>query len=218
MKSANKPRVEGSTEHLNTTEERRFNLTGLEDIGRSIIPVPFYTFVQPSSKKAFLPNGERAQNGTFLMKDVREVVKSLRVVILRAKRATRIENNDLGQPEKVVSLQVLGINLERQRPFILSVPVTSFSAFGALFEDMERRKAKSAWDYPAYLTSTEVSRPKETPQGIKNVNYWVIDASLEPKELPEKDKQIAYDAYIDFASKLDRDGEDDDALAEIAGK
>jgi hypothetical protein len=214
----NAPRVEGSTEKI--TEKlpvRTFSLIGLEDVPRSIIPVPYYKFVHPQTEKAFLPDGTRAENGSFLMPDIREAVTELRIVVLRAKRATRVQQQEDGTIEKVVSLQILGINLERQRPFILSVPVTSFGAFGAIFEEMELKKFAAPWDYPVYITSSEVKKPKETSRGMENVTYWVVEASLEPKALDEKSKEIAAEMYQDFAAKLDREESEDD-LIEMAGK
>lgn len=206
------PRVEHSTENLvEKLPVRTFNLTGLEDIARSIIPVPFYKFIQPSTEKAFLPDGTRAEDGTFLMTDIRQAVDELHVVILRAKRAVRMQNG-----EKVVSLKILGINLERQRPFILSVPVTSFGALGKVFEDMELKGAVNVWDYAVYLASEDVTRSVETNEGIKPVTYSIVNASLEGA-LSEETKQTAKETYQDFAEKLDRD-EDEDALEELAGK
>lgn len=213
-----KPKVEGSTEKLpKQPTERKFKLRGLEDVPRSIIPVPFYKFVQPNTDKAFLPDGKRADNGNFLMPDIRKEVDELRIVILRAKRSVRMQKNDYGQVEKVVSLQILGINLDRQKPFILGVPVTSFSAFGKIFEELEERGAKNAWDYPVYISAFEEEKPKETPQGVRNVSYWVIEATLEQEELADEDKKIASEMFEDFAGKLDRE-EDEDDLAELAGK
>lgn len=214
----NKPHIEGSTETLKKKPAvRTFSLTGLEDVPRSIIPVPYYKFVHPQTEKAYLPDGTRAANGSFLMPDIRKAVTELRIVILRAKRATRTQQQEDGKIEKVVSLQILGINLERQRPFILSVPVTSFATFGAIFEELETRGAENAWDYPVYITSSEVDKPKDTATGFRNVTYWVVDAHLEPNQISEEDKQIAADAYADFAEKLDREESEDD-LTEIAGK
>ena len=216
MNNQNAPRVESSTENLIAEQTARtFNLAGLEDIARSIIPVPYYKFVQPSTEKAFLPDGTRAEDGSFLMPDVREAAKELMVVILRAKRATRMQNG-----EKVVSLKILGINLERMRPFILSVPVTSFSALGKVFEEMELAGAVSVWDYPIHLASEEVNRNVETDQGIRPVTYNIVKADLVPVRLDDKGRQIAKETYQDFAEKLDReeDDEEKDGLAEIAGK
>lgn len=212
------PHIERSVETLKEKPQARsFSLTGLEDVPRSIIPVPFYKFVHPQTEKAFLPNGQRAENGSFLMPDVRQAVTELRIVILRAKRAKRVQRQEDGTIESVVSLQILGINLDRQRPFILSVPVTSFATFGAIFEELEARNAENAWDYPVYLTSSQVDKPKETSEGFQNVTYWVVEAHLEPTALADADKQIAAEAYQDFAEKLDRDESEDD-LTEIAGK
>lgn len=214
MNNQNAPRVESSTENIQVKQPvRTFNLTGLEDIARSIIPVPYYKFVQPSTEKAFLPDGTRAADGSFLMPDIRKAVDELSVVILRAKRATRIQNG-----EKVVSLKILGINLERQRPFILSVPVTSFGALGSVFEEMELAGAVNVWDYTVSLKSEDISRQVETDTGLQNVNYSIVKAMLGVK-LDEPTRQIAKETYQDFAEKLDREEDDDeDALAEIAGK
>jgi hypothetical protein len=217
-KKANAPHVEGSTEVLNQKQQvRTFLLTGLEDVPRSIIPVPFYKFVHPQTEKATLPDGKRAANGSFLMPDIRQAVNELRIVILRAKRSVRVQRQEDGRIEKVVSLQILAINLERQKPFILSVPITSFSAFGKIFEELETKGAKNAWDYPVYISSAEVEKPKETAQGLRNVTYWVVEAHLEPTPLSDEDKQTAFESYLDFAPKLDREENEDD-LVEIAGK
>lgn len=213
MPNQNAPRVESSTETLPIKpQSRAFNLTGLEDVPRSIIPVTFYKFVQPSSEKVILPNGERAHNGSFLMPDIREAVNDLHVIILRAKRATRIVND-----EKVVSLKILAINLARQKPFILSVPITSFGALGKVFEEMElTHKALNIWDYAVHLEGEEITKVKDTDEGRRPVTYSVINATIEGP-VTEPDRETAHGAYQDFAEKLDRD-EDEDDLAELAGK
>lgn len=214
----NAPHVEGSTEVLNQKPPiRTFSLTGLEEVPRSIIPVPFYKFVHPQTEKATLPNGQRAENGSFLMPDVRQAVKELSIIILRAKRSVRVQQQEGGRIEQVVSLQILGINIERKKPFILSVPITSFSAFGKVFEELENRGAKNAWDYPVHISSSEVEKPKETAQGLRSVTYWVVEAVLDQNKLNEENSMIAEQAYIDFAPKLDR-AENEDDLVEMAGK
>lgn len=211
------PHIEPSTENLLTPQlPRPFSLKGLEDIPRSIIPVTFYKFVQPHTEKAYLPNGQRASNGNFLMSDVRESVSELNIVILRAKRATRIQyTNNI--PEKVVSLKILGINVARQKPFILSVPITSFGSLGQVFEELESRGATNAWDYGVTLTSTEINKQKTTPEGVKNVTYFVINAIVNNRPLTEEAKKVASECYQDFAAKLDT-SEEVDELEEIAGK
>lgn len=211
------PHIEGSTEKAEQQTNRTFSITGLEDVPRSIIPVPFYKFVHPNTEKAYLPSGKRAENGTFLMPDSREATKELKIIILRAKRATRTQQQEDGKIEKVVSLRILGININKNRPFILSVPITSFSAFGQVFNTLEELEAKNAWDYPVILTSAEVVKPKETADGFRNVNYWVVEARIVRIKLTEKQSRIAQQAYNDFASKLDREESEDD-LVEMAGK
>jgi len=212
MNNQNAPRVESSTENITVKQPvRNFNLTGLEDIARSIIPVPYYKFIQPSTEKAFLPDGSRADDGSFLMPDIRKAVKELAVIILRAKRSTRIQNG-----EKVVSLKLLAINLDRQRPFIISIPVTSFGALGKVFEKMELAGAVNVWDYGVMLEGEVVTKNIETDRGLEPKTFAVVNAKLDIS-IDEKTRQIAEETYQDFAEKLDREDEDD-ALAEIAGK
>ena len=206
--------VEHSTDQLKDLKPRNFSLNGLEDLPRSIIPVPYYTFVQPSSKKVTLPDGTRAENGTFLMNDIRQTAHELAFIILRAKRQVRQQLNDQNVLEDVVSLQVLGFNLERKKPFILGVPVTSFAALGKVFEELEERQASSVWDYAVYLTSEEIKKTKKIAGQPQQVNYWVIEAEV-GEALDDEKKKIAEQLFNDFGGKLDRDDDEDD-LEEMA--
>lgn len=210
-------RVEGSTENLQPKTERTFNINGLHDVPRSIIPVPYYKLVQPNSTKITLPDGKPAPHGVFLMQDVRKTVDKLEFLIIRAKRQTREQRNDLGEIEKVVSLNVLGLNMANNRPFILSVPLTSFSAFGKIFKELEEAEASNAWDYVVSATTLEKNQEKKTVSGLKQVSYWVVELEILGKANKELN-ELAKDFYTDFAAKLDRNEEDDDDLAELAGK
>jgi len=206
------PRVERSVDPAMPESTRTIKgIEGLEDVPRSFIHVPYYSLVQPESSKAILPDGKRSPNGSFLMTDVRKVVDELRFVILRAKRQTRV----LGG-EKIVSLNVLGFNLERKTPFILSVPVTSFSAFGRYFAHLQEVGAKTTWEYIVDATPEEVSDKKQTDKGIRDVTWWVIRLDIEAVA-DDKLKALAKELYEDYGEKLDRNDEDDD-LSAIAGK
>jgi hypothetical protein len=211
-----KLRVEGSTENLPDRPERTFGINGLQDVPRSIIPVPFYKLVQPNSTSVFLPDGKRAPDGVFLMCDVRKTVDELEFLILRAKRQTREQKNDTGYLEKVVSLNVLGLNLVNKKPFILSVPITSFSAFGQIFEQLEEQGAVNAWDFSVEATTFEKNEEKTVGGLPKPVNYWVVELELLGQPDAETAK-LAQDYYDDFAVKLDRNDDEDD-LEAIAGK
>lgn len=211
-----KLRVEGSTENLADRPEKTFEINGLKDIPRSIIPVPYYKLVQPNSTKAFLPNGQRATDGAFLMQDVRKTVDKIEFLIIRAKRQTREQKNDAGTLEKVVSLNVLGLNMANNKPFILSVPITSFSAFGKIFEELEESQVDNAWDCSISATTFEKEEEKHTATGLKIVNYWVIELEVIGQATPEL-KELAQEYYDVFAAKLDRN-EDEDDLADMAGK
>lgn len=212
-----KPRIERSVEKLGDSyQERTFGINGLKDVPRSIIPVPFYKLVQSNSSNVILPNGQRAPSGVFLMQDSRKTTSELKFIIVRAKRQTREQRNDFNELEKIVSLNVLGINLENKKPFILSVPLTSFSAFGMVFDELEGRKAINAWDYEITATTLEKHEEKETPRGQKQVDYWVTQLQIGSPSDPFM-ASLARDCYDDFAIKLDRN-EDEDDIASIAGK
>ena len=215
----NKPRVEGSTESLTDLQpDKPFNISGLEEIKRSIIPVPFYRLVQPTSEKVFLPDGKRAENGTFLKQDERKTTDELRFIILRAKRQVREQENEISGIEKVVSLNILGIDLDRARPFILSVPVTSFGAFGRVFADLELRNAKNAWDYPVYADTVEIVKDKNINGEVKQVRYWVIEAEIYGEKITGKQAEIAKGCYEDFAERLDRNIDPDNDFAALGGR
>lgn len=212
----NTPKIEGSTETLNEPAEITFGINGLKSIPRSIIPVPFYKLVQPTSTSVFLPDGSRAPHGAFLMGDVRKTTDKLEFLILRAKRQTREQRNEYNQVEKIVSLNVLGLNLDNNKPFILSVPITSFSAFGKIFEELEEKQAENAWDYSVSATTFEKDEEKIVNGKPKLVNYWVIELEILGQPTPEL-AELAQEYYDVFASKLDRN-EDEDDLDSIAGK
>lgn len=208
-----KPHVERSVDPAMPESTRTIKgIEGLQDVPRSIIPVPFYVLVQPESSKVILPDGKRAPNGTFLMSDIRLTANELNFILLRAKRQTRIIDD-----EKVVSLNVLGYNLERKKPFILGVPVTSFGEFGKFFETLAERGASKAWEYPVLAEIEEMVDKKQTKQGIKDVTWYVIRLTVSAKKVDEELYQLGQELYWDFGEKLDRN-EDDDDLAAIAGK
>lgn len=196
-----KPRIEGSTENLVHGKVRNIKgIKGLKDIPVSIIPIPFYTLVQPESSKAFLPSGQRAENGTFLMTDIRHVARKLDFLILRAKRQVRFIDG-----KQTVSLNVLAYDLFRSKTFILSVPVTSFSEFGRFFDELQDLGAKSVWEYPIEATTKEVVDIKDTDEGKKEVTWYIIQLKIAG---PKTDRQLMRTAsklYLDFGKKLDND-------------
>lgn len=213
----NKPRVEGSTENIMPENERKIEgVEGLQDVPHSIIPVPYYTLVQPESTKVTLPDGKRAPDGSFLMNDVRKAVGSLRFIVLRAKRQTRMLPSGFGGEDKVVSLNILGYNLDRQKPFILNVPVTSFSAFGKFFDYLVDKKATKAWQYAVEATTEEVEGKKQTGEGLKLVQWWVVRLDPQVTQVTKKTQELGQQLYYDYADRLDRN--DDDELESIAGK
>jgi hypothetical protein len=212
-----KPKVERSVDPAMPENVRKIEgIEGLEDVPHSIIPVPYYTLVQPESTNAFLPDGKRAPDGVFLMQDSRKTTSSIDFVILRAKRQTRMIDNGFGGEDKVVSLNVLGLNLDRMKPFIINVSVTSFSAFGKFFDYLSDQKATKAWEYAVTATVEEADGKKQTSEGLKHVTWYVVRLSV-GKKTNKSTMAVAERMYGDYGHKLDFNESNED-LESMAGK
>ena len=194
-------KVEGSTELAKNT--KTMEVSGLEEIPTSMIPVPFYKLVQPGSTNVSLADGKDALTGTFLMSDLGESTEQLRFLILRAKRQVREFQDDYGNSKKALTIGILGLNLDRMSPFILNVSVASFSAFGQLMAQVKERKMKHAWDFPVTATTEKVETEKQTERGVQKVKFWVINFALGKEALTKEEKTAAEGAYLEFAASLD---------------
>ncbi len=179
-------------------------VAGLEDVPMSIIPVPFYKLVQPGSTNTTKSDGVEATPGNFLMGDNGEETEKLSFLLLRAKRQTRTFTGDDGQPTQSVTMAVLGLNLTRMTPFILSVPVSSFYNFGQLMAAYKERAVAHAWDYPVVATTEKQEQEKDTARGRQKVKYWTISFNLEKEPVTPEVMQKAQTAYEEYAASLDR--------------
>ncbi len=202
-------KVEKHTD-LAKTSERMMAVEGLEDIPVSMIPVPIYKLVQPGSTKISMADGEDAPVGSILMKDKGEAVTSLKFLLLRAKRQIRNFTDKDGEEKQSPVIAVLGLNLERGTPFVLSLSVASFSPFGQLMSQMKDAKVSKAWEYPVMITSEKQEMEKDTDSGRKMVKYWILNFVLGKTKTTEEDLKTAQLAYEEFAMSLDRGQVDED--------
>lgn len=196
--------VESSKSVLAPSQNSNMSVVGLEDIPNSLIPVPFYKLVQPGSTKTSMSDGNDAPVGTILMGDSGQAVQNLRFLLLRAKRQHREFRGDDGQMQRSTSIGILGINLDRLTPFMLSVSVASFSNFGQLMAQIKENKLVHAWDRAINITTEKQEMEKDTPRGRQTVKFWIMKFALDSKELTETETSLAEMAYKEYASSLDR--------------
>lgn len=200
-------KVESSSE-LATNAKKTMDVMGLEDVPTSMIPVPFYKLVQPGSTNVTMTDGQEAPAGTFLMGDLGESAQELKFLLLRAKRQHREFKDDNGVMQSSPSMGVLGLNISRMTPFILGVPVSSWSNFGQLMAQIKERKMEHAWDFPITATTEKQEVEKETTRGRQKVKYWTIKFSLAKEALSAEEMQAAQQAYQEYATSLDKGQEE----------
>ncbi len=192
-------------DELAKSAPRMMAVAGLEDIPTSMIPVPIYKLVQPGSTNTAMADGKDAPIGTILMKDNSEAVETLKFLLIRAKRQTRTFVDDDGVEQQSPVIAVLGLNIDRDlSPFVLSLPVSSFSTFGQLMAQIKDAKATSAWEYPIKITSEKKEMEKNTTSGRKMVKFYVLNFALGKTATSEEDIKTAQLAYDEFAASLDR--------------
>lgn len=196
-------RVERSGELLKNNGST-MAVAGLEDVPTSMIPVPFYKLVQPGSTGITKSDGTDAVAGNFFMGDTADEISSLRFLLLRAKRQTRQIIDDNGNPQQTLTMAVLGLNLTSMTPFILSVPVSSFTNFGTLLGQYKARKVQRAWDFPITATTEKQEVQKQTTRGLQMTKFWTINFLLENEPVSQDELALAEGAYREFAAKLDR--------------
>lgn len=194
-------KVDGSSEVA--VVQKTMTIQGLEEVPTNIIPVPFYKLVQPGSTNISLTDGNDAPVGSIFMKDAGTATSNLQFALLRAKRLSREITNEQGEIVKTISMGVLGINLETFSPFILNVPVSSFSNFGVLMKQLKDKKVTRAWEYAITVSSQKVEKQKNTGKGMQTVKYYVLNFQVNEK-LEEEALALVSDAYEEFAGVLDR--------------
>lgn len=175
-------------------------IKGLEEVPTNIIPLPFYKVVQYSTTEATLANGKEAEPGTFYRNDVQSSMEELEFALVRAKRQVREFEDNPGESKRVVQIAILGMNLSNFQPFVLTVPVTSFSNFGRMMAKLKELKASAAWEY-------KITAKTEKTVNKKNQKYFIVNFEVGEK-FDEDTIALLSDAYNEFAASLDREGDE----------
>lgn len=196
------PKVEGSKEM--TLPQKGVDIVGLQDVPTSIIPIPFYKLVQPGSTGVTLNNGQEAEPGTIFMRDSRMAVKALEFYLLRAKRQVSNMPRDDGSINRVVRIGVLGVTKDEYSPFIMSVPVSSFSSFGSMIKQLQDKKAKKAWEYFITATTEKIETQKMVQGSPKMVKFHVFNFAVNEHKIDKKDVVALEKVYRKLGGSLDR--------------
>ena len=154
-----------------------------------------------------MADGTDASPGTIFMMDSGDAQDTLKFALLRAKRLNREFTNDQGELVRTTTIGILGINIANFTPFILNVPVSSFSNFGRLIKQLKDKKAEFAWKFPIMATSEKQEQLKQTTRGQQMVKYFTLNFQVGTKPFSEDEASLLSDAYEEFASSLDRTGE-----------
>jgi len=213
------PKVEGSTEIA--LPQRGVDIVGLQDVPTSIIPIPFYKLVQPGSTGVTLNNGKEAEVGTIFMRDSKMAVASLEFYLLRAKRQVSNMTRDDGSIARVVRIGVLGVTKDEYSPFIMSVPVSSFSSFGSMVKQLQDKKVVNSWEYSITATTEKIETQKMVQGSPKMVKFYVFNFAVSKDKIDKKVVAALEETYRKLGGSLDRGddigngGTEVDEVAEI---
>src|SRR5581483_10112539 len=157
-------------------------IQGLEGVPASILPIPFVKLVQGTSKKIELEDGKDAPVGSFyftdLQKDFEREVNGVMTMV----------------PTK--QLLLLGIALDRQKLFILTLSVMSFSNFGRLISKFKDVKVSATWEYEIKATAEKM----ENKKGKFQIANFQIGRKLTEEEIG----QMAQ-TYAEYGGVLERE-------------
>lgn len=176
------------------------DITGLEDVPASIIPLPYVRLVQPTSTKIQLDSGEDAAVGTFYFNDTQRAEVSISMAILKAKHGqVTYERN--GEPVHTSKLAVLGYDLLTNKLFILSLSVMSFSNFGKLVAQMKEKAITQTWTHEIIVSSEK----QENEKGKYYVAKFEIGQPVQVDKKAELDKlQAQYEGVLERRNEEDQ--------------
>lgn len=196
-------RVEDSKSTLSV--RNTMNIKGLEDVPTSMMPIPYYKLVQPSSTNIELADGSEAPAGSIYMNDTKTATQKLRFCLLRAKRQKQEFTDDDGNQGFVVKMGLLGMNLDLTTPFILSLSKSSFGSFGWLMKQLNDLDAQFAWSHAINATFERMESQVMVKGRMQTVKYYVAKFEVE-KELMDKNMvELMNNAYVEFGGGLDRE-------------
>lgn len=134
-------------------------IQGLEDVPSSILPIPYLRLIQPSSQKTETSKGKEAVAGTFYFNDTKTEYESVTFALIKAKYGMQSFERD-GEMKESVKLALLGMTLDTNKLFIITLSVMSFTSFGSLVAQMKEAKMKSTWEKAITVTSEKQENDK----------------------------------------------------------
>lgn len=188
---------------------RGVNIEGFEAIPASMVAVPYCRLVQPSSKNTTLADGSEATAGHFLFNDIQETTPQLDFCLLRAKHEMKWVNKDgnFVTPEaedkdhQKAVVSILGITLDTDKLFVLSLSATSFTAFGKLLAKFKALKVTQSFTYRIVASTCKTENKKG--------KFYVIDFTLEDKLEADEVTKMSTIA-CEYGVVLDRQIESDE--------
>lgn len=172
-------------------------IEGLQDVPTAMIPVPFMKLVQGTSKNIELENGEDAPVGSFYLTDLQVAFKDLTFVMLRVKhQVIDFEREIDGQMKMVPTKQllILGMDLDTEKLFILTLSVMSFSNFGRLIAKFKDQKVNAVWQYQVHVTSEKMENKKGK---FQIANFQIGEKLTEDQIAKMQEKYGQYGGVID---------------------
>lgn len=179
------------------------SIEGLESVPASMEAVPFVRLVQPTSQKTQMANGKEALVGSFLFNDTQEAYNELEFVLLRAKHefikvdkktgqfvTDEFEGETLLKPR----VSILGIVVDLEKLFILSLSATSFSSFGKLIAKLKAINADKSYRFLISATSEK----QENNKGKYYIVNFKLGQELDTETLMEMEKKaLEYGVVLD---------------------
>lgn len=182
---------------------RGIDIEGLEGIPASMVAIPYCRVIQPTSKKTTLKDGSEATPGYFMFNDVQEQVQELHFTMLRAKMdmsfvdkdGNYVTNDYEGEKRQKQLLKLLGITLDTDKLFILSLTSTSFSSWGRLLAQMKAIKLDKTYRFSLKATTEK----KENKKG----KYYTVNFALGEEVGEEKLQELSKIAF-EYGVVLDK--------------
>lgn len=178
-------------------------IEGLEGVPASMVAVPYCRLIQPSSKNTTLNNGKEATQGYFMFNDIQEEVPELNFALLRAKadiafvddKGNYVDSGYEGEKKQKQLLRMLGVTLDTNKLFILTLTSTSFSNWGKLLAHFKAIKLDKTYRYGIKATTLKTENKKG--------KYYVVDFKL-GEELDEDKMTELSKIALEYGVVLDR--------------
>lgn len=180
------------------TAFRGVDIEGMEGVPAGL-GIPYVRLVQPTSQHAENEKGDDAPVGSFLFSDTKLAVPELNFVLLGAKTViAKFMREEKGEMKEVVTnkLRILGMTIDEDKLFTLSLSPTSFGAFGGVISQFKALQAKKSWQFVLSATS----RKRENAKGKFSVIDFKIGEEIKGKNLTEcEQKAREYVGALDQA-------------------